>query len=112
MGAVARMMQRKEGEASMRRMVVVLCLVALAFTLAPTKVSAVTSSREPGGAMAFIVGCLMGPREGTQWNEGRTPHWREWVPLVCPVFAVWNGVECYKGMTTRDFAEKYGANWY
>jgi hypothetical protein len=97
--------------------------VALLCTLVPTNVKAATSNREPGGILAFFVGCCWGLREGTEWNEGRNLHWREWVPLACSlvpyiggigtaVLSIWTGVECAQGMTTREFAEKYGANWY
>jgi hypothetical protein len=42
-------------------------------------------------------------------------HWREWVrivPFVNLVIAVWDGIECYQGMTSKEWADKYGANWY
>jgi hypothetical protein len=96
----------------MRKMVVMLCVVVLVFTLVPANAPAATSSREPGGAMAFIVGMVFGPREGLEWNEGRNLHWREWAPLICCGFSIWNGVDCAKGMTTKEFAEKNGTNWY
>lgn len=96
----------------MRRVVATLCVFTLVFTLIPANTLAATSSREPGGALAFLIGFLFGPREGTEWNEGRNIHWREWAPFICCGFAIWNGVDCAGGMTTRDFAEKNGANWY
>jgi len=106
-----------------KRVASVVCVIALLFTMAPSNAGAATSNREPGGILAFFVGCCWGLRCGTEWNEGRDLHWREWVPLafsIVPyiggiasaVFRIWDGVECAGGMTTRQFAEKYGANWY
>jgi hypothetical protein len=28
------------------------------------------------------------------------------------VFHIWDGIECAQGMTSHQFAEKYGTNWY
>ena len=72
-------------------------------------------SREPGGLPAFIIGCCWGLREGTEWNEGADMHWREWlriVPYVNIVIGIWDGVECYQGITAHEWAKKNGANWY
>jgi len=80
------------------------------------------SGPEPGGPAAFFIGCLLGLRAGLEYNEGATPHWREWarfgglVPVVGwvlgPAFAIWDGIECNEGMTAHEWAEKYGADWY
>ena len=72
-------------------------------------------NREAGGPAAFIVGCCWGIREGSEWNEGADMHWREWmriVPFVNLVIGVWDGIECYQGMTAHQWANRYGANWY
>ncbi len=50
-----------------------------------------------------------------EWNDGAELHWREWTPLIPYVgfiFSVWNGLDCYNGMTAHQWAEKNGANWY
>ena len=107
----------------MRKVIAVVCVVALCCTLVPASAPAAPSSREPGGFVSFLVGCCWGLRVGTEFNEGRNLHWREWVPYACAivpyigsvamgVFKIWDGVQCAKGMTTKEFAEKYGANWY
>jgi phosphotransferase system glucose/maltose/N-acetylglucosamine-specific IIC component len=76
-------------------------------------VQAVNTNR--GGIMGFIAGCCFGPRAGSDYNDGKEIHWREWallVPVVSIVFAVWNGIDGANGVTTKDYAEKYGASYY
>jgi len=93
--------------------VVVLALVASVF--APMTAQALNTQREPGGVPAFFIGCCLGLREGTEWNEGADLHWREWctlIPYAGIVFAIWNGVDCANGMTAHEFAEQNAANWY
>ncbi|MBM4149627.1 MAG: hypothetical protein FJ224_11405 [Lentisphaerae bacterium] len=107
----------------MRKFVTWLCVLAIVLTIVPSTVQAAGSTREPGGILAFFVGCCWGIREGTEFNDGRNLHWREWVPLavaIVPyvggiamgVFRIWDGVQCAGGMTTREFSEQYGTNWY
>lgn len=122
----------------MKKVVSVCCLVALLCTLCPT---AVTAQEGRGGIVSFLVGCCLGIREGTEYNEGKDIHWREWLPLAIgiggmpvsmlvqgiPVVGqviglaigistlgvmVWNGVTCATGTTAHEFAEQYGTNWY
>ena len=68
-----------------------------------------------GGVMGFIAGCCFGIRSGAAYNDGKEIHWREWItliPLANIVFAIWNGVDGANGMTTQDYAKKYGAMYY
>lgn len=68
-----------------------------------------------GGVMGFIAGCCFGIRAGAAYNDGKEIHWREWVqliPIANLVFAVWNGIDGANGMTTADYAGKYGAAFY
>ena len=65
--------------------------------------------------VAFLVGCCWGIREGSEWNEGADMHWREWcriIPYVGGLFAIWDGIDCYGGMTAHEWAKKNAANWY
>ena len=92
-----------------------LALTLVVALLAPISAQAVDNTREPGGAKAFLVGCCLGLRVGTEWNEGADFHWREWgtlIPYAGVVFSIWNGVDCAKGLTAHQFAEEYGTNWY
>ena len=68
-----------------------------------------------GGLMGFIAGCCFGLRSGGAYNDGKEIHWREWVmliPIANFVFAVWNGIDGANGMTSADYAKKYGAAFY
>ena len=68
-----------------------------------------------GGLMGFIAGCCFGIRAGGAYNDGKEIHWREWVqliPIANIVFAIWNGIDGANGMTTQDYAKKYGASFY
>lgn len=68
-----------------------------------------------GGFMGFIAGCCFGIRAAGDYNEGKEIHWREWcglIPYVGIVFAVWNGIDGANGVTTTEYAAKYGAMFY
>lgn len=90
------------------------CFMAvLVLALSAGSVSAANESR--GGLMGFIAGCCFGIRAGGEYNSGKEIHWREWVmliPYVNIVFAIWNGVDGANGMTTADYAKKYGSIFY
>lgn len=90
--------------------IMTVCLFALMLTSA---VPAQAAGR--GGLMGFIAGCCFGIRAGGAYNEGKEIHWREWVgliPIANIVFAIWNGIEGANGMTTSDYAAKYGSQFY
>ena len=94
---------------------VVLVLIVSCAVLMPYEALARRSPRQPGGIRAFFVGCCLGLREGTMWNEGADVHWREWavlIPAVGIVFSIWNGIECAHGWTSVQWAEQNAANWY
>ena len=92
-----------------------LVAIGMLFTVFSTGQAEAKVTREPGGLPAFFIGCCWGLREGSEWNEGADMHWREWcriIPYAGIVFAIWDGVECYGGITAHEWAEKNGANWY
>lgn len=98
----------------MKRVCLVTCAAVLILALCPG-ISEARIQREPGGFPAFLIGCCLGLREGTQWNEGSVLHWREWstlIPVVGIGFAVWNGVECAQGKRAHEWATDHGADWY
>ena len=64
----------------MKKIVTLVCLLALLTAVCPT-VSVAKVDRQPGGLPAFFVGCLWGLREGLEWNEGADMHWREWIRI-------------------------------
>jgi hypothetical protein len=68
-----------------------------------------------GGPMGFIAGCCFGIRTAAAYNDGKEVHWRQWcrlIPCVGVVFAIWDGVDGVNGVTTSDYAAKYGASYY
>jgi hypothetical protein len=68
-----------------------------------------------GGVMGFIAGCCFGIRSGGAYNSGKEIHWREWgrlIPIANIVLAVWDGIDGANGMTTSDYAKKYGSAFY
>ena len=98
----------------MKKFGLVVCVAVLLMGVCP-QVSTAKTDREPGGLPAFFIGCCWGLREGVEWNEGADLHWREWcriIPYAGIVFAIWDGVECYNGITAQEWAEQNGANWY
>ncbi len=99
----------------MKKVLTVCCIAMILTTLAIAPAEARNTSRTPGGVPAFLIGCCWGLRVGTEWNEGADLHWREWfriIPYVNLVIGIWDGVECYGGITAHDWAAQNGANWY
>jgi hypothetical protein len=75
----------------------------------------VEAQTERGGVAGLFVGCCFGIRTAGQWNEGKDLHFRDWgrlIPLVNIVLAVWDGIQGYEGITSRDLASEYGSNYY
>lgn len=76
---------------------------------------AVSAASGQGGFMGFLVGCCFGIRSGAAYNDGKDLHWREWVlliPVAGLVVAIMNGLDGMNGLTTKDMAAQYGANFY
>jgi len=99
---------------NLKKCIIFMIVVSLVITLVPISSYAATN-KNPGGLSAFFIGCCWGLREGLEYNEGASLHWREVLPVIPYVgllFAVWNGLECAKGTTKKDWAEQNGANWY
>lgn len=93
--------------------IITCCLAALILLLNAGSASAINENR--GGLMGFIAGCCFGIRAAGEYNEGKEIHWREWVrliPYVGIVFAIWDGVDGINGMSTADYAKKYGSAFY
>ncbi|MCX7010609.1 MAG: hypothetical protein NTY53_25755 [Kiritimatiellaeota bacterium] len=93
--------------------VLVTAVVALLLLGSVSPALAVNENR--GGVMGFIAGCCFGLRSGGAYNDGKEIHWRQWVmliPIANLVFAVWNGIDGANGMTSADYAKKYGAAFY
>ncbi len=65
-----------------------------------------------GGPMGFFIGCCFGIRSGAAFNDGKDLHWREWGTLIPVVVAIMNGLDGMNGLTTKDMAAQYGANFY
>jgi hypothetical protein len=68
-----------------------------------------------GDVMGFIAGCCFGIRSGAAYNDGKEVHWREWimlVPIANLVCSIWNGLEGYKGVTSAEYATRYGSTFY
>ena len=76
---------------------------------------AVSAAGERGGVLGFVFGCCFGIRSGAAYNDGKALHWREWVlvvPIAGWVVAILNGLDGMNGLTTKDMAAQYGANFY
>ncbi|MDD5678063.1 MAG: hypothetical protein PHW60_08760 [Kiritimatiellae bacterium] len=81
--------------------------------LAGSTLTASAMNESRGGLMGFIAGCCFGMRAGAAYNDGKEVHWREWISLIIPIIPpVWAGVDGANGMTTSDYAKKYGAIFY
>ena len=90
-------------------------LLVLLFVLFSVAPAASAAGSGQGGFMGFIVGCCFGIRSGAAYNDGKDLHWREWaliIPLAGIVVAILNGVDGSNGLTAKDMAKQYGANFY
>lgn len=93
--------------------IIICSLAALMLSLSVNTASAIDENR--GGLMGFIAGCCFGIRAGAAYNDGKEIHWREWimlVPVVNLVCSIWNGVDGANGVSTADYAQKYGSSFY
>jgi len=102
-------------KANVKKCTVFMIVFFFVVTLVPITADAKVNKKNPGGVSAFFVGCCFGLREGLEYNEGASLHWREIMPIIPYVgiiFAIWNGLECYDGTTAHEWAEQNGANWY
>ena len=91
-----------------------ICLMLVVF-LGSTLGTSWAINEQRGGVMGFIAGCCFGIRAGAAYNDGKEIHWREWVkliPYVNIVFSIWDGIDGTNGMTSADYAKKYGAAYY
>lgn len=91
----------------------ILVLTMVAFSFAPVAQAKTGEGR--GGVMGFIAGCCFGMRAGSDYNDGKEIHWREWchlIPYVGLVFALWDGIDGANGTTRADYAEQYGSVYF
>jgi len=94
-----------------KALVTALAVMMIGSTVSPS----LAANTQRGGLMGFIAGCCFGLRAGAAYNDGKEIHWREWcrlIPYVGIVFAVWDGIDGANGVTTADFAARYGAQYY
>jgi hypothetical protein len=95
----------------MKMIASLLVVLMVLLSLAP----AVSAGSGQGGFMGFLVGCCFGIRSGAAFNDGKDLHWREWallIPIAGLVVAIMNGLDGMNGLTTKDMAAQYGANFY
>ena len=95
----------------MKMIASLLVVLMVLLSLAP----AVSAGSGQGGFMGFLVGCCFGIRSGGAYNDGKDLHWREWaliIPIAGIVVAIMNGLDGMNGLTTKDMAAQYGANFY
>ncbi len=95
---------------------VLACLLVVVFLMGSVNVATAASQGSGrGGVMGFIAGCCFGVRAGGAYNDGKEIHWREWVtllPYVNILFYIWNGIDGANGVSSKDYATKYGAIYY
>lgn len=96
----------------MKFVAIFLVVLMACFSFAPASMAA---ERASGGIEGFLIGCCFGIRSGAAHNDGKDLHWREWIriiPLANLVGMVFDAVDGMNGLTTKDFANQYGSNYY
>ena len=99
----------------MKKMIASLLVVLFVMMAVAPMASAAPAQQGKGGFVGFLVGCCFGIRSGAAYNDGKDLHWREWatiIPIAGLVVAIMNGLDGMNGLTTKDMAAQYGANFY
>ena len=99
----------------MKKLVACLMIGLFVLMVVAPAAEAKKENAQKGDAMAFIAGCCFGIRSGAAYNDGKDLHWREWatiIPIAGLVVAIMNGLDGMNGLTTKDMANQYGANFY
>jgi len=97
------------------RMKKVIACLLIGIFLACSAGTSVAAAKERGGVLGFFIGCCFGIRSGVAYNEGKDLHFREWglvIPIAGFVISIWNGLDCSKGITSKELATQYGATYY
>ena len=96
----------------MKFIAIFLVVLMACFSFAPAAVAADSNS---GGVEGFLIGCCFGIRSAAAHNDGKNLHWREWIriiPFANIVGMVFDAVDGMNGLSSKDFANQYGANYY
>lgn len=96
----------------MKFVAMIMVVLMAFFAFVPAGMAA---QKDSGGIEGFLIGCCFGIRSAAAHNDGKDLHWREWIriiPLANIVGAVFDAVDGMNGMTTKDLANQYGANYY
>ena len=96
----------------MFKKLVVFSVLGCMLSMGAVTVRAEQAQEQRGGAMGFVAGCLFGLRAAAAYNEGKEIHWREWARALFSPFAIWDGIDGAKGVTSSSLAEMYGAQFY
>lgn len=94
----------------MKKIAVLLLALMVLSSVAPA-----VMAHESGGIGGGFMGCCFGIRSGAAYNDGKVIYWRDWIrliPYVNIVFAIIDGVDGAKGITTAELANKYGSLYY
>ena len=71
--------------------------------------------RRRGGPMGFVAGCCFGVRAAADYNDRLDIHWREfarWIPGLGLAFALWDGIDGYRGTTRVELSARHGSVFY
>jgi hypothetical protein len=96
----------------MKKMVAIMLVVVMVGAFAG---QAQAYEKGRGGAMGFFAGCCLGMRSGAAYNDGKTIYWREWmqlIPVASLIFGIMNGIDGANGVTTADYADMYGSQYF
>jgi hypothetical protein len=64
---------------------------------------------DAGGITPCFINCYLGPRTGTEYNEGRgiaTMEWLQLVPGISGIARIILGLQAYQGKTMSEFAKE------
>ena len=75
-------------------------------SVAANGAAAVNAKPDAGGFTPCLLTCYLGPRVGTEYNEGRGVATMEWLQLLFGVGRLVLAVEAYQGKTMSDFAKE------
>lgn len=77
-------------------------------TAAAQQGGALNAKPDAGGLTPCLLNCYVGPRVGTEYNEGRGVSTMEWIALLTGVARLILAAQAYQGKTMSEYAKETG----
>lgn len=75
--------------------------LAIVAALLAVSAPAAQAARQPGGAMAGLIGCCFGMRTAAAWNDGKNLGIRDILDILA-IGRIWSAITAWGGTNTSD----------